>query len=156
MKLTYNHIGLPSKASFSAEIPLPHLKVTVSDHQNNPFGIQWQRYDDDAPYPEVVKNNATWRSRLRMYSRGSKDTRSSSNPTAHRPASSSRLSKSTVQASGRTRYRHGTLACLPGSRPNPRTKVDIPYIPRRGILLAEGCTMADCETVWLPELDASC
>jgi hypothetical protein len=58
MKLKYNHIGLPTKGSFSGEIPLPRLKVTVSDHQNNPFGIQWQRYDEDAPFPEVVKNNA--------------------------------------------------------------------------------------------------
>jgi hypothetical protein len=40
---------------FAGEIPLPHLKITVSDHQNNPFGIQWQRYWDDAPYPELVK-----------------------------------------------------------------------------------------------------
>jgi hypothetical protein len=29
--------------------------MTVSDHQSNPFGIQWQRYWDDAPYPELVK-----------------------------------------------------------------------------------------------------
>jgi hypothetical protein len=27
----------------------------VSDHKNNPFGIQWQRYWDDAPYPDLVK-----------------------------------------------------------------------------------------------------
>jgi len=31
------------------------LKVTVSDHQNNPFGIQWQRHWDDAPYQDLVK-----------------------------------------------------------------------------------------------------
>jgi hypothetical protein len=31
------------------------LKVTVSDHQNNPFGIQWQGYWDGAPYPDLVK-----------------------------------------------------------------------------------------------------
>jgi hypothetical protein len=29
--------------------------MTVSDHQSDPFGIQWQRYWDDAPYPELVK-----------------------------------------------------------------------------------------------------
>jgi hypothetical protein len=34
------------------------LKVTVSDHQNNPFGIQWQRYWEDAPYPDIVKEVA--------------------------------------------------------------------------------------------------
>jgi hypothetical protein len=51
----YNHVGIPTAEPFDGEIPLPHLKMTVSDHQGNPFGIQWQRYWDDAPYPELVK-----------------------------------------------------------------------------------------------------
>jgi len=53
--MKYNHVGIPTTVGFDGEIPLPHLKVTVSDHQNNPFGIQWQRYWDDAPYPDLVK-----------------------------------------------------------------------------------------------------
>jgi hypothetical protein len=51
----FNHIGIPTTARFDGEIPLPHLQVTVSDHQDNPFGIQWQRYWEGAPYPELVK-----------------------------------------------------------------------------------------------------
>ncbi|MEL6775810.1 MAG: hypothetical protein AAFO06_01025 [Cyanobacteria bacterium J06597_16] len=53
--MKYNHLGIPTKSHFEGEIDLPHLKMTVSDHQNNPFGIQWQRYWQDAPYPELVK-----------------------------------------------------------------------------------------------------
>jgi hypothetical protein len=53
--MRFNHIGIPTTGSFDGEIPLPHLKMTVSDHQDNPFGIQWQRYWDDAPYPDLVK-----------------------------------------------------------------------------------------------------
>jgi hypothetical protein len=53
--MKYQHVGIPTTDSFAGEIPLPHLKITVSDHQNNPFGIQWQRYWDDAPYPDLVK-----------------------------------------------------------------------------------------------------
>ena len=56
--LKFNHIGIPTDAAFDGEIPLPHLKITVSDHKNNPFGIQWQRYWPDAPYPELVKRIA--------------------------------------------------------------------------------------------------
>jgi len=52
--MKFNHVGIPTAGSFDGEIPLPHLKVTVSDHLNNPFGIQWQRYWEDAPYPELV------------------------------------------------------------------------------------------------------
>ena len=54
--MKFNHIGIPTTKSFEGEIDLPHLKITVSDHMDNPFGIQWQRYWDDAPYPELVKN----------------------------------------------------------------------------------------------------
>ena len=53
--MRFNHIGIPTTESFDGEIPLPHLKVTVKDHLDNPFGIQWQRYWADAPYPEIVK-----------------------------------------------------------------------------------------------------
>ena len=49
-------MGIPTKNTFKNEIRLDHLKMTVSDHENNPYGIQWQRYDQDAPYPELVKN----------------------------------------------------------------------------------------------------
>jgi len=55
LKMKYNHVGIPTTEHFEGEIPLPHLKVTVSDHQNNPFGIQWQRYWDGAPVPDLVK-----------------------------------------------------------------------------------------------------
>jgi len=53
--MRYNHIGIPTTERFDGEINLARLKITVSDHANNPFGIQWQRYWQDAPYPEIVK-----------------------------------------------------------------------------------------------------
>lgn len=53
--MKFNHIGIPVTGTFEGEIDLPHLKMTVSNHENNPYGIQWQRYWDDAPYPELVK-----------------------------------------------------------------------------------------------------
>jgi hypothetical protein len=56
--MKFNHVGIPTKTRFDGEIDLPHLKVTVSDHQSNPFGIQWMRYWEDAPYPDLVKTVA--------------------------------------------------------------------------------------------------
>jgi hypothetical protein len=53
--MKFNHVGIPTSARFDGEIDLPHLQMTVSDHQDNPFGIQWQRYWDSAPYPELVR-----------------------------------------------------------------------------------------------------
>ncbi len=56
--MKFNHIGIPTTSTFDGEIPLPDLGMTVSDHKNNPFGIQWQRYEPDAPYPDLVKQVA--------------------------------------------------------------------------------------------------
>ena len=56
--MRYSHIGLPTTSSFPGEIRLDHLKMTVSDHADNPYGVQWQRYDEDAPYPELVRTVA--------------------------------------------------------------------------------------------------
>jgi len=55
--MKFNHVGIPVNGKFEGEIDLPHLKmtVTVSNHKNNPYGIQWQRYWEDALYPELVK-----------------------------------------------------------------------------------------------------
>ena len=54
--MKFSHIGIPTKEPFDGEIDLPLLKMTVSDHENNSYGIQWQRYWDGAPYPELVKS----------------------------------------------------------------------------------------------------
>ena len=54
--MKFNHVGIPTTARFEGEIQLPDLQMTVSDHQDNPFGIQWQRYWEGAPYPELVKS----------------------------------------------------------------------------------------------------
>jgi hypothetical protein len=56
--MKFNHIGIPTTERFEGEIDLPDLQMTVSDHRNNPFGIQWQRYWPGAPYPELVKTVA--------------------------------------------------------------------------------------------------
>jgi len=53
--MKFSHIGIPVKGSFEGEIDLPDLKMTVSDHENNPYGIQWQRYWENAPYPDLVQ-----------------------------------------------------------------------------------------------------
>jgi hypothetical protein len=53
--MKYNHVGIPTTEKFEGEIDLPDLEMTVSAHDNNAFGIQWQRYWDNASYPDLVK-----------------------------------------------------------------------------------------------------
>jgi hypothetical protein len=51
----YHHIGIPTQSPRPNEIHLPALKVYVSGFETSPYGIQWMRYEPDAPYPEIVK-----------------------------------------------------------------------------------------------------
>ena len=37
---------------------MPKLKVSASDHLATPYGVQWMRFDDDCPVPDLVKTVA--------------------------------------------------------------------------------------------------
>ena len=51
----YHHIGIPTNTPRPDERYLPWLKIYVSGFDFCPYGIQWMRFDADAPYPEVIK-----------------------------------------------------------------------------------------------------
>ncbi|MCG9629158.1 hypothetical protein L1D34_30705 [Vibrio mediterranei] len=53
--MKYSHLGVPTNESFEGEIDLPHLKMVVSDHDASEYKIQYMRFYDDAPYPDIVK-----------------------------------------------------------------------------------------------------
>ncbi len=58
MTLKYHHLGIPTKEKLRDEKHLKHLKIYVSGYGQNAYGVEWTRYEDDAPYPEVVKTIA--------------------------------------------------------------------------------------------------
>jgi hypothetical protein len=51
----YHHIGIPTLTPRPGEIHLPHLKIHVAGFESSPCGIQWMRFDADAPYLEIIK-----------------------------------------------------------------------------------------------------
>lgn len=51
----FHHIGIPTQTPRPGERYLAHLKVHVSGYESSPYGIQWMRFDADAPYPEIIK-----------------------------------------------------------------------------------------------------
>ena len=55
LDLKYHHLGVPSPEPLKNERYLSHLKMSVSGFGENPYGIEWLRYDSDADYPESVK-----------------------------------------------------------------------------------------------------
>ncbi|MBX2884592.1 MAG: hypothetical protein KTR32_31855 [Granulosicoccus sp.] len=46
--MKFNRLGIPILELFDGETGLAQLKMTVSDRKATPFGIQWQRYHEDA------------------------------------------------------------------------------------------------------------
>jgi hypothetical protein len=51
----YHHMGIPTLTPHPGEQYLPELKLYVSGFESSPCGIQWMRFDADAPYPEIIK-----------------------------------------------------------------------------------------------------
>lgn len=53
--MKYHHLGIPTTKPHPGETYLPDYKFHCTDHEDNPFGIQWMRYDSDCPLPDIVK-----------------------------------------------------------------------------------------------------
>jgi len=53
--MKYHHIGIPTEEKREDEEHLPHLKMFASGAESDPYGIEWIRFEADAPYPELVR-----------------------------------------------------------------------------------------------------
>ena len=54
MQYKYNHLGIPTEEIMPGMLHLKHLKVYATDHQSNPFGIQWMKYEAGCGLPDLV------------------------------------------------------------------------------------------------------
>jgi len=53
--MKYSHLGIPTNVPQEGETYLERLDISFTDHERNPFGIQWMRYGPRCPLPELVK-----------------------------------------------------------------------------------------------------
>ena len=53
--MRYHHLGIPTTTPKPGEEYLEEYKAFCTDHESNPFGIQWMRYEADCPLPELVR-----------------------------------------------------------------------------------------------------
>lgn len=53
--MRYHHLGIPTQVPQPGETYLEQFDAYCTDHERNPFGIQWMRYDTKCPLPEIVK-----------------------------------------------------------------------------------------------------
>jgi hypothetical protein len=51
----YHHLGIPTDVPHEGEMYLEQFKMHVTDHESNPYGIQWMRFDPGCALPELVK-----------------------------------------------------------------------------------------------------
>jgi hypothetical protein len=53
--MKYHHVGIPTRTKLKDEIYLEHFKMYVSGFGKNPYGVEWVRFEDDADFPDIVK-----------------------------------------------------------------------------------------------------
>ena len=53
--MKFHHLGIPTNNKLRDEEHLKDLKMYVSGFGRSPYGVEWNRFEDDAPYPDLVK-----------------------------------------------------------------------------------------------------
>lgn len=51
----YHHTGIPVKDPIPGERHIPRLKLYVKGFDTSPFGIELMRFEDDAPFDDIIK-----------------------------------------------------------------------------------------------------
>jgi len=51
----YHHIGIPTDIPRENEAYLEKFKMYVSGYEESPYGVEWMRFGQDSPLPELVK-----------------------------------------------------------------------------------------------------
>lgn len=53
--MKYHHIGIPTKTPMEGEVYLKDFKAYHCGYERSEFGIEWMRYEEGCPLPELVK-----------------------------------------------------------------------------------------------------
>jgi hypothetical protein len=54
--MKYHHVGIPTSVRRSDEEYHPQFGLYTSGFEASPFGVEWMRFEDDSPLPELVKS----------------------------------------------------------------------------------------------------
>jgi hypothetical protein len=54
-EFTYHHIGIPTQIPRDGEVYLERFKMYASGFEISKFGVEWLRFDTEAPFPDLVK-----------------------------------------------------------------------------------------------------
>ena len=51
----YHHIGIPTTIPREDEKYLAQFKMYVAGFERNPFGVEWMRFEEGCPLPELIR-----------------------------------------------------------------------------------------------------
>jgi hypothetical protein len=51
----YHHLGIPTTKPRLGERYLPALRMFVSGFDTSPFGVEWMRFEEGSPVPQLVQ-----------------------------------------------------------------------------------------------------
>jgi hypothetical protein len=51
----YHHLGIPTSKPMEGEVYLAKYKFYHSGYEESEYGIEWMRFENDCPLPEIVK-----------------------------------------------------------------------------------------------------
>jgi hypothetical protein len=52
----YHHLGIPTDKIMPNETYIPQFKLYVAGFSENPFGIEWMRFEKDSPINKLIQN----------------------------------------------------------------------------------------------------
>lgn len=51
----YHHLGVPTDVKHEGEHYLKAFKMYVSGFESSPYGIEWMRFEEGNPLPEIIR-----------------------------------------------------------------------------------------------------
>ena len=51
----FHHVGVPASEPREGEVYLPAFKLYVAGFSTSPFGVEWMRYEEGSPIPELIR-----------------------------------------------------------------------------------------------------
>jgi hypothetical protein len=51
----YHHLGVPTAIAHEGEHYLTPFKMYVAGFESSPYGIEWMRFDEGSPIPELIR-----------------------------------------------------------------------------------------------------
>lgn len=53
-QMEYYHLGIPTDQDMVWDTYLENLKLHIMEYDNDPFGIEWMKFEEGTPLPEIV------------------------------------------------------------------------------------------------------